>query len=337
MAASRSACAHKTFAGEVLQAVQRTGAWPCGRSSSTRSSTGSCSTAASRRSPGRRWRKSAKSAAGPAVCWRPRRTATTAPASSRRPPRRPQLGKEGRDERPPSRHSSPCGRSWRSRSPTSLFLWRRDRRAEGRPAPGDGLGRAGARLEQHLDAADRQPHRHALDRRAHADRRQGVRPRPGDHRPRVQGDRAGAQADRRRPRRDRRADHGQGLSGDRDRPREGGALRRQRRRHPGHDRGGPGRPDHHADGRGPRPLPGARPLRARLTARTRKRSSVCWSAAAPWRRGRRHGDGGYGRADLDGPDGRPARHRRRNTRPAPGRCKSRSPRWPTCASSKGRR
>ena len=37
-------------------------------------------------------------------------------------------------------------------------------RAEGRPASGDGRGGAGARLEQHLDAADRQPHRHALHR-----------------------------------------------------------------------------------------------------------------------------------------------------------------------------
>jgi copper/silver efflux system protein len=41
---------------------------------------------------------------------------------------------------------------------------------------------------------------------------------------------------------------------------KGRPLRGQRRRHSGHHRGGAGRPDDHANGRGPRPLPRSRPL-----------------------------------------------------------------------------
>ena len=115
-----------------------------------------------------------------------------------------------------------------------------DGRAEGRPAPGDGFGVPGPRLDQHLDAADRQPHQHAGHRRPQPDRRQGVRPRFPDHRRHGQGGRAGAQGGRapagraRRPGRGGRSDHGQGLSGDQHRPGEGGPLRRPRRRHSGY-------------------------------------------------------------------------------------------------------
>ena len=52
-------------------------------------------------------------------------------------------------------------------------------RSKDRPGQGDGQRRADARLGQHLDPADHQPHRHAGHRRADHDRREGLRQRPG--------------------------------------------------------------------------------------------------------------------------------------------------------------
>ena len=66
-----------------------------------------------------------------------------------------------------------------------------------------------------------------------------------------------------------RPDHRQGLRRDQDRPQEGGPLRHQRRRHPGRRRGGDGGPAADDDRRGPRALPGPRPLRPRLPRRRR--------------------------------------------------------------------
>ena len=49
-----------------------------------------------------------------------------------------------------------------------------------RTASRDGQRGANARLGKHLDPADHQPHRHAGHRRADADRREGLRRRPGE-------------------------------------------------------------------------------------------------------------------------------------------------------------
>ena len=78
------------------------------------------------------------------------------------------------------------------------------------------------------------------------------------------------------------------------------------------DRGGPGRPDHHADGRGPRPLPGARPLRPRLP---RGRGGRQAAPGQPRHGGAAGGVRGHARrgpADHDRPVGRPARRRPRS-------------------------
>ena len=50
-----------------------------------------------------------------------------------------------------------------------------------RAARRDGRGAALPRHPEHLDHADPEPHRHALDRRPHADRHQGPRPGPEGH------------------------------------------------------------------------------------------------------------------------------------------------------------
>ena len=71
----------------------------------------------------------------------------------------------------------------------------------------------------------------------------------------------------RRGRRLPRSDHRQGLCRDPHRPQEGGPLRDQRRRRPGRRRDRDGRAARDADRRGPRALPGPRPLRPRLPRR----------------------------------------------------------------------
>ena len=132
-------------------------------------------------------------------------------------------------------------RRWaRASLPVDMNQVLRRKRAEGRHRPGNGLRRADARLGQHLDPADHQPHRHAGHRRADHDRREGLRQRPGPIQKvsrevaAVLQDVPGA-VDVSRP--ERR----QGLPGNHDRPPEGGPLRRERGRHPGRDRSGPGR------------------------------------------------------------------------------------------------
>ena len=190
-----------------------------------RRSTGNCSTAASRRSPGTPWKNWSRRPSSRRCS--PKRRAAAKPSDSPTAALEVATRQDCRRE-PPSSRSSRCARNWKSRSQSSVFFWPRQTGPEGRSGRRrDGPRAASARLEQHLHAADHQPHRDALDRRAHRHRRQSVRPGPGHDRPRLQGDRSGAQADQRRPRRDRRADHGQGLSGDRHRPREGGPLRHQ--------------------------------------------------------------------------------------------------------------
>ena len=112
-------------------------------------------------------------------------------------------------------------------------------------------------------------------------RRQGVRPRPGYHRPRLQGDRAGAQAHQRAPatwwpsRSWARATW-RSTSTARRRPATASAstTSRTRSRWPWAARS----ITQTVEGRDRFPV--RAPLCPRLTARTRRRSSACWSAAA---------------------------------------------------------
>ena len=127
---SSSARERKTFAGEVLRRGRSTSGRACGASGSSRS-TGSCSTAAPKRSPGTPWKK-----------W-PRRREDVGLLARRRARRRDaerfaaaavnaQLGQAGRRRRPSSRLSR-CARSWKSRFATSVFLLAAADRAQGRP------------------------------------------------------------------------------------------------------------------------------------------------------------------------------------------------------------
>ena len=86
------------------------------------------------------------------------------------------------------------------------------------------------------------------------------------------------QADSRRPSTCSPIRRRQGIPGDRHRPREGGPLRRQRRRHPGRDRNGAGRQGDHHDRRGPRAIPGAHPLRPGLPRGRRGRQEPAGQA-----------------------------------------------------------
>ncbi len=104
------------------------------------------------------------------------------------------------------------------------------------PDRGDGPGAAVSRRLQRLDHADQGPHRHAVDRHPHADRRQGDRHRPGRDRQAGKTDRAGAES---------RARHLVGLCRARHRrllprsdagPRGAGALRHHGAGRAGHDR-----------------------------------------------------------------------------------------------------
>ncbi len=117
---------------------------------------------------------------------------------------------------------------------------------------------------EHLDDADPQPHRHAVDGRAHADRHQDTRagPRGGAayrrghraHRARRPGHAHGA----------RRADGGRLLPGLRAPARRPGALRAVRRGRPDDRHVRDRRRDRHHDRRGPRALRRERALRARV-------------------------------------------------------------------------
>ena len=146
----------------------------------------------------------------------------------------------------------------------------RGRATRHRFAQGDGQRGADARLGQHLDPADHQPHRHAGHRRADHDRREGFWQRPGQDPGGVRTGRRGAQADSRSGGRVPRPKPGQRLPGNQDRPRSGGPLRRESRRHSGRDRDGPGRKGDHHDRRRARAIPGAGPLQPGTRARTKR-------------------------------------------------------------------
>ena len=144
---------------------------------------------------------------------------------------------------------------------------------ERRSREGNGQRRPRARLGQHLDAADHQSHRHAGHRRADDDRREGLRQQP---RPDPEGFRRGGRGPEKRAggggRRSRPECKGKGyleIKPDRDRA---SPLRRERRRYLGRGRGGPGRQGDYDDGRRPRAVPRAGPLRPQPSARTRKTS-----------------------------------------------------------------
>ena len=141
-----------------------------------------------------------------------------------------------------------------------LSLAAADRPQRGPGRRRDGPRAASARLGQYLHSADHQPHRDAFDWCADGYRCEGVRRRPGDDRPSVQGDRSGAQADQWRPRRDRFADHGQGLFGDRHRSQSGRSLRHLGGRYSERDRGCVGWPGGDVYGRKPRPFSGPHSL-----------------------------------------------------------------------------
>jgi len=86
-----------------------------------------------------------------------------------------------------------------------------------------------------------------------------------------------------------------------DRPRQGGALRHQRGRRAGNDRGRARWPCHHADSRGPQPLPGARPLCAGQPRGRVRPSNACWSAAVACQRRAPNGSGMSGPAMAEAP------------------------------------
>ena len=138
----------------------------------------------------------------------------------------------------------------------------------------------------------------------------------------------GAPRGPRRGRRLPRPDHRQGICRDQDRPQEGGPLRHQRRRHPGRRRGGDGGQAADDDRRGPRALPGPRPLRPRLPRRRRGAQEHPRLRTRDGRRRRAvRRDGRNGCVD--------AFARRAPARPL--RCRSPWPRWPTSGWSRGRR
>ena len=117
------------------------------------------------------------------------------------------------------------------------------------------------RVQHELDDADQGPHRHALDRHPHPDRDQDFWARPaGDRPPRPRGG-AGCQHGSRHPQRLRRASVGRLLPRLRRTVREHRPLRPDGRRRAGGHPVGRGRRqrDHHH--RGPRAVPGQRPLR----------------------------------------------------------------------------
>ncbi len=189
----------QTFAGELLRSGRSTSGRGCGASASSRS-IGSCSTAAPRPSPGMR-SKSWSKAADEAGLTDGAPSAAKNPSDLRRRDVKAQLGQASRPRGACSRSTTLREELEKPFRETRLLLAATDR-AQGRSGRRrNGPRAAGARLEQHLHAADHQSHRNALDRRAHRHRRQGVRPGPGYDRPRLQGDRSGAEADQRRPRR----------------------------------------------------------------------------------------------------------------------------------------
>ena len=180
---------------------------------------------------------------------------------------------------------------------------------------GNGQRGADARLGQHLDPADHQPHRHAGHRRADHDRREGLRQRPGQDPGGLRTGRRGAQADSRRGGRVSRPKPRQGLPGNQDRPRPGGPLRRQRRRRSGRDRDRAGRQGDHDDRGRTRAIPRAGPLRPRLPRGRGGREEPAGQCG--------HGADGTGKRRhewrRDGGGRQPSLARR----PHPRRCKSR--------------
>ena len=153
--------------------------------SGSRKSTGNCSTAASRLITWYAMEELAKAATAQALVaeCRMRSRIRTLRRGDRPAPTRARLRPRGQS----SRFSHAAGRAGKTVRAT------RSSSGRGRPAQRrsrrrrNGTRAAGARLEQHLHAADHQPHRHALDRRADRHRREGLRPRPGHDRPRLQG------------------------------------------------------------------------------------------------------------------------------------------------------
>ena len=87
-----------------------------------------------------------------------------------------------------------------------------------------------SRRDQHLDAADSQSHRHALDRHSHADRHQGLRTRSERDRTKVGRDQRSREPDSRRNRPLCRANHWFAISGDDRGPRRRRPLRIECRR-----------------------------------------------------------------------------------------------------------
>ena len=232
---------------EVLGAERPTLFTDCGNTSST-SATASGENGSSR--------STTKSSTAP----RPPTTTTPSTNCGKRPRTRAS-GPKRPTTRPKSKSSSSFARnSTRPGRRSSISGTQVERRSR----EGDGQRRPRARLGQHLDAADHQSHRHAGHRRADDDRREGLRQRP---RPDPEGlrrsgrgpaERAGGGGRLSRP------EHGQGLPGDPARSRPGRPLRRERRRHLGRGRGGPGRQGDYDDGRRPRAVPRAGPLRPQL-------------------------------------------------------------------------
>ena len=163
-----------------------------------------------------------------------------------------------------------------------------------RAARRDGRGAPLPRHPEHLDHADPEPHRHAVHRRAHADRHQGPRSRPEGHPAHRGAARGHPPRGPGHAQRARRAHGRRLLRGLRPQPRRARPLRavgggRADDRHV-RDR----RRDGHHHGRGARALLGERALRARVP---RQRGG-----AAP-----RAGADPVGRPGADGPDrGHPA-------------------------------
>ena len=119
-------------------------------------------------------------------------------------------------------------------------------RAVARSAPHD-VGRAGRRagphraaagLDQRVDHAHQDPNRHALDRSAHAHRRQDLRDRPDRDRADRHGTGARSRGRAEHAQRVLGPQHGRSVRGHRARPRGAGALRHHARRRAGRDRGG---------------------------------------------------------------------------------------------------
>ncbi len=132
-------------------------------------------------------------------------------------------------------------------------------------------GRGGhfARRGQHLDPAHHQPHQHADHGHPLRGRGEGLRQRPQGSRGSSSRGGRGAAGDPGRGRRLSGAGDGRALSRHPCEARGGGALRHHARRHPGRHRDGHRRDEPHPHHRGPAALSRPRPLRARLSWKSR--------------------------------------------------------------------